>query len=223
MQGDFNKLSTSNDMLEFDSLIGRSIVVIIKKNLAQNTLEKIENRVFEKFGINLTQVSNDFPKLDLILKEFFGDGANMMERQLLQHIISVQQNKIEKKEWIIIEDSHINRIILEAIGDDDKKNILNAVLDKPRVISEILEICKIPQTSGYRKVNNLIQNGLLIINGHESTMDGRTINKYQPVFENIQIHVERNKVTVQVRLRKEYLENSSIFTMHFQNLMTHIP
>ena len=206
----------------FDSLIGKSLVHIIRKNLGQSTLEKIENRVYEKFGTNLTQVSNDFPKLDLILREFFGDGAKGMERQLLQHIISVQLDKIEKKEWIAIEDSHINRIILEAIGDDDKKNILNAVLDKPRIISEILEICKIPQTSGYRKVNNLIQNGLLIINGHELTDDGRTINKYQPVFDNIQIHVEKNKVVVQVLLTKEYLDKSSIFTMHFQNLMTHI-
>ncbi|MDR3782196.1 MAG: transcriptional regulator [Candidatus Nitrosotalea sp.] len=207
----------------FDSLIGKSLVHIIRKNLGQSTLEKIESRVYEKFGTNLTQVSNDFPKLDLILREFFGDGAKGMERQLLQHIISVQLDKIEKKEWIAIEDSYINRIILEAIGDDDKKNILNAVLDKPRIISEILEICKIPQTSGYRKVNNLIQNGLLIINGHELTDDGRTINKYQPVFDNIQIHVEKNKVVVQVQLTKEYRDKSSIFTMHFQNLMTHVP
>jgi hypothetical protein len=209
-------------MSGFDSLIGKSIVLTIKKNLSQSTLEKIENRVFEKYGASLIQVSNDFPKLDLILREFFGDGANTMERQLLQHIISVQQSKIEKK-WITIEDSHINKIILEAIGDDDKKNILNAVLDKPRIISEILGICNIPQTSGYRKVNNLIQNGLLIINGHMLTDDGRSINKYQPVFDNIQIQVEKNKVIVQVQLRKEYLNNSNIFTMHFQKLMTYVP
>jgi hypothetical protein len=210
-------------MTGFDSLIGKSLVHIIQKNLGQSTLEKIENRVYEKFGTNLTQVSNDFPKLDAVLREFFGDGAKGMERQLLQHIISVQQNKMEKKEWITIEDSQINRIILEAIGDDDKKNILNAVLDKSRVISEILEICKIPQTSGYRKVNNLIQNGLLIINGHEITEDGRTINKYQTVFDNIQIQVEKNKVIVQVQLAREYLDNSQIFTMNFQNLLTHVP
>ncbi|MGI0007294.1 MAG: transcriptional regulator [Nitrosotalea sp.] len=209
-------------MFGFDSLIGKSLVHIIRKNLGQSILEKIENRVFEKFGTNLTQVSNDFPKLDLVLREFFGEEAKRIERQLLQHIISIQQSKIEDREWITIEDPHINKIILEAIGDDDKKNILNAVLDKPRIISEILEICKIPQTSGYRKVNNLIQNGLLIIHGHESTEYGRTANRYQSVFDNIQIHVEKNKVVVQIQLTKEYLKNSNIFTMYFQNLLTHI-
>lgn len=210
-------------MSGFDSLIGRSLVHIIRKNLGQSTLEQIESRVYEKFGTNLTQVSNDFPKLDSILREFFGDGAKGVERQLLQHIISVDKNKAERKEWITIEDTHINKIILEAIGDDDKKNILNSVIDKPRIISDILDICNIPQTSGYRKVNNMIQNGLLIINGHEITNDGRTINKYQTVFDNIQIHVEKDKMIVQVQLTRKYLDNSSIFAMHFQNLLTHIP
>ena len=210
-------------MSGFDSLIGKSLVHIIRKNLGQSTLEQIESRVYEKFGTNLTQVSNDFPKLDSILREFFGDGAKGVERQLLQHIISVEKNKAERKEWITIEDVHINKIILEAIGDDDKKNILNAVIDKPRIISDILDICNIPQTSGYRKVNNMIQNGLLITNGHEITNDGRTINKYQTVFDNIQIHVEKDKMIVQVQLTRKYLDNSSIFAMHFQNLLTHIP
>ncbi|MDE1770993.1 MAG: transcriptional regulator, partial [Thaumarchaeota archaeon] len=95
----------------FDSLIGKSLVHIIKKNLGQSTLDKIENRVFEKFGTNLIQVSNDFPKLDLILRECFGDGAKGMEMQLLQHIISVQQSQVEDKEWVTIEDPYINRII----------------------------------------------------------------------------------------------------------------
>ena len=208
-------------MAGFDSLIGKSLGYAIKRNLGQSTVEKIESSAFERFGTSLTQVSDDFPKLDLILREFYGDGARGMEKQLLRHIMSIQQSEIDNKEWITIEDAYINRIILEAIGDDDKKNILNSVLDKPRVISDILEICKIPQTSGYRKVNNLIQNGLLIINGHELTNDGRTVNKYQPVFDNIQIRVEKNRVLVQVQLTKEYLDNSSIFTTHFQNLMTH--
>ena len=206
----------------FDSLIGKSLVHIIRKSLGPSTLEKIENRIYEKFGTNLTQVSNDFPKLDLILREFYGDGAKGLERQLLRHIISVEQGKIERREWITIEDSHIHGVILDAIGDYDKKNILNAIINKPMVISDILETCKIPQTSGYRKVNNMIQNGLLIINGHEITSDGRTINKYQTVFDNIQIHLEKDKMIIQVRLTRKYLSNSSIFTTHFQNLLTHI-
>lgn len=197
-------------MSGFDALVGKSLCEVIKGNLGQSTLEKIEQRLFEKYGTNLTQSSDDFPKLDTVLREFFGEGAEGVERQLLNNIIKVEQNKMQDKEWVTIGDPHINKIILEAIGDDDKKNILNAVLDKSKIISEILEVCKIPQTSGYRKINNLIKNGLLTVNGHETTSDGKTVNKYQSVFENIQIHIEKNKVIVQVQPSKISLDSSFI-------------
>ncbi len=197
-------------MSGFDALIGKSLGDIIKGNLGQSTLEKIEQRLFEKYGTNLSQASDDFPKLDTILREFFGDGAEGIERQLLHNIMVIQQSKITSKEWVTIGDSRINKIILEAIGDDDKKIILNAVLDKPRIISEILDICNIPQTSGYRKINNLIKNGLLIVNGLETTNDGKTVNKYQSVFENIQIHIEKNKIAIQVQPSKATFDSSLI-------------
>ena len=192
----------------FDALIGKSLADVIKENLGQSTLERIEQRLFEKYGTNLTQASHDFPKLDMILREFFGDGAEGVEKQLLHSIITIKQSKMENKEWVTIEDPHVNKIILEAIGDDDKKNILNAVLDKPKIISEILEICNSPQTSGYRKINNLIKNGLLAVNGYGITSDGKTVNKYQSVFENIQISIEKNKVIVQIQPSKVSLDNS---------------
>ncbi len=197
-------------MSGFDALIGKSLGNVIRGNLGQSTLEKIEQRLFEKYGTNLNQVVDDFPKLDTILREFFGDGASGVERQLLHSIMAMQHSKISSKEWVTIGDAQINKIILEAIGDDDKKNILNSVLDKPKIISEILDICKIPQTSGYRKINSLIKNGLLIVNGFETTTDGKTVNKYQSVFENIQIHIEKNKVAIQVQPSKATLDNSLI-------------
>ncbi len=197
-------------MSGFDSLIGRSLEYTIEGNLGHGTLEKIEQRLFEKYGMNLTKAVDDFPKLDIILREFFGDGAEGVERQLLHSIITIEQNKMENKEYLTIKDRHINKIILEAIGDDDKKNILNSVLDKPKIISQILTDCNIPQTSGYRKINNLIKNGLLSINGYETTPDGKIVNKYQSVFENIRIHIEKNQVVVQVLPIKEALNNSII-------------
>lgn len=197
-------------MSGFDSLIGKSLGDVIKGNLGQSTLEKIEQRLFEKYGTSFIQASHDFSKLDAVLREFFGDGAEGVEKQLLHNIMIMEQNKMENKEWVTIGDPQINKIILEAIGDDDKKNILNAVLDKSKIISEILEICNIPQTSGYRKINNLIKNGLLAVNGYETTSDGKSVNKYQSIFENIQIRIEKNKVVVEIQPSKVALDNSVI-------------
>ena len=67
-------------MSGLDTLIARSLDSTIKENLGKKTLEKVEQRLFEKYGINLTQSIEDFTKLDTVLREFFGGGAEGLWR-----------------------------------------------------------------------------------------------------------------------------------------------
>ena len=197
-------------MSGLDTLISRSLDMTIKENLGKKTLQKVEDRLFEKYGINLTQAISDFTKLDTVLREFFGEGAEGLEKQFLENVVTLEESKSQNPNWLAIEDPSLAKLILESFGDEDKKNILNTVLDEPRIISEILEIAKIPQTSGYRKVNTLIDKGLLIAQGHITTHDGKKVNKYKSIFENVTINIEKNKVVVKVLLAKESIEKSSI-------------
>jgi len=197
-------------MSGLDTLIAKSLDLTIRENLGKNTLQKVEERLFEKYGINLTQSITDFNKLDSVLREFFGDGAEGLERQFLENIVTIEEAKYHEPNWVAIEDPSLAKIVLEAFGDEDMKNILNAVLDESRIISEILEIAQIPQTSGYRKVNSLIKNGLLIPQGHVTIHDGKVVSKYKSIFENVTIDIEKNKVVVKVLLAKESIEKSSV-------------
>ena len=197
-------------MSGLDTLISKSLDSTIKENLGKKTLQKVEDRLFEKYGINLTQAISDFPKLDTVLREFFGEGAEGLERQFLENVVTLEESKTQNPNWIAIEDPSLAKVILESFGDEDKKNILNTVLDEPKIISEILETAQIPQTSGYRKVNALIDNGLLIVQGHVTTHDGKKVNKYKSIFENVTINIEKNKIIVKVLLGKESIEKSSI-------------
>jgi hypothetical protein len=51
---------------------------------------------------------------------------------------------------------------------------------------------------------------LLIVQGHVTTHDGKKVNKYKSIFENVTINIEKNKVVVKVLLAKESIEKSSI-------------
>ena len=197
-------------MSGLDTLIAKSLDLTIKENLGKKTLQKVEDRLFEKYGINVTQAIEDFTKLDTVLREFFGDGAEGLEKQFLESVVTMEETRTQDPNWIAIEDSSLAKLILESFGDEDKKNILNTVLDEPRIISEILEIANIPQTSGYRKVNSLIDKGLLIVQGYVTTHDGKKVSKYKSIFENVTINIEKNKVVVKVLLAKESIEKSSI-------------
>jgi len=115
----------------------------------------------------------------------------------LKNIIT-QESKTLNSDWITIQDPSYAKLIFKALGDVDKENILNAVLDQPRIISEILQIAKIPQTSGYRKINALIDNGLLIVQGHVTIIDGKKVKKYRSIFENVEINIEKNKIDIKI-------------------------
>ena len=104
-----------------------------------------------------------------------------------------------KKQWVTLEDPSLIEIILKSVGDEDKKNIINEVIDEPHTVSEILDIGMIPSTSGYRKINALISDGILIPQGYDTSNDGRRITTYAAIFDNISILIEKNKIIVKIR------------------------
>ena len=115
-------------------------------------------------------------------------------------ILRVQKlDKPVKKQWVTLEDPSLIEIILKSVGDEDKKHILNAVIDESHTISEILDISMIPRTSGYRKLNALITDGMLTPQGYDVTHDGKRVTKYKAIFDNISILIEKNKVIVKIQ------------------------
>ena len=55
-----------------DLLFSKSLERTIKENLGEKASKKIEDRLFEKYGISLTQSIIQFQKIDAVLREFFG-------------------------------------------------------------------------------------------------------------------------------------------------------
>jgi predicted transcriptional regulator len=197
-------------MSGLDTLIAKSLDLTIKEKLDKETLQKVEQRLFERYGINVTQSVKEFHKLDSVLKEFFGEEAEGLKKQFLGNVVTIQESTTQNPNWVIIEDRSLIKLILGTFGDNDKKNILNTVIDEPRIISEILEILEMPQTSGYRKVKSLIDSGLLIKQGSIITPDGKKVNTYKSIIENVRIKIKKNKITIQAQLAKESLDNSSV-------------
>jgi len=126
-----------------DLLLSKSLEKTIRDNLGENASQKIEGRLFEKYGISITQSIEQFQKSDAVLTEFFGAGADGLEKKFLESICK-SKSKVIGSNWLTLENTTINQIILESYGDDDKTQILNCVSDEPKIISEILAECKIP-------------------------------------------------------------------------------
>jgi hypothetical protein len=197
-------------MMGLDVLLASALEKTVRENLGKKTMQKIEKRLFEKFGISVTESLSDFHKIDGVLREFFGAGADGLEKKFLDSVITIEKTKNVKHGWLTLESEYLTKIILDAVGDEDKKTIINAVLDTPHNVYEILDICKIPQTSGYRKINSLIKDGLLVPADVVISPDGKKIVKYLALYENVKIDIQKNKVVIKAQISNESLDKSSI-------------
>ncbi len=193
-----------------DNLLVNSLRASIENNLGKETLNKIEQRLMERHGLGLVQAIKDFHKLDSVLREFFGAGADGLEQKFLKNIVAVEKTKQSNSNWIHIKDPELSKIFLESFADPDKKVIIGSVMDESLIICDIIKKCQIPQTSGYRKINFLINNGLLVSTGFELAQDGKKVKKYETIFDNVKMDIVKNSVTVKIQLKKSLLNESSI-------------
>ena len=201
-------------MAGIDHILSKSLSKVIRQNLGEKTLQKIEDRLFEKYGISFSQAMEEFNKLDFVLREFFGGGTDGLEAKFLNQLCIIKQNKSNGK-WLTINDSYILNILLQAIGDEDKKKILESTSSKSKVIYEILKESGVPQTSGYRKIKSLIDDGLLIQSGFLIQKDKKKVNKYLSVFDTMKINIDSDSITVDVHLGDKKIEESSLLQTIF--------
>lgn len=62
--------------------MANSIDIFIKTNLGERTLQKIEDRLSKKYNLTITQALLEPDKLDDVFREFFGEGAEGLERKI---------------------------------------------------------------------------------------------------------------------------------------------
>ena len=151
-------------------------------------------------------VSHRYEISDYLKKSSF--TAFTVPRTSLRHIRNQFINTSKKYgaspdyEWMKVEDQLVAELILKAFADDDKKKILGATLTKSKTPIEILDICKIPPTSGYRKINSLIRDGLLVPNDIFMARSKKQVRRYISALENIKIDICKGKLVVKVKFAK---------------------
>jgi hypothetical protein len=188
---------------------------MVNETLGTKTCNRVEYRLRQRFGLSLAESISEFHYLDTILRELFGAGADGIEQGFLERIMSMANFK--KREgnarWINVEHSNLIRSILTTYGDDDKRRILDTVIRKPLTVPQILSVCKIPKTSGYRMIGEMLDSGLLYEEGSTKTTDDKRIPTYGALFERVKINIESERKTgtsVQILVKEDIVAGSQI-------------
>lgn len=204
-----------------DRLLGQTLESMIREKLGQKTCEKIEVRLRQRYNLDLAASISEFYTLDATLREFFSSGADAIEEDFANNLISINASA-KGRRWILIENSELAELILSTYGDKDKRIILEVAFTNPSVILDILEATRIPKSTGYRLINQLVENGLLTEQGYAESSDGKKVNKYTALFERIKIEIDTSGLiftsgiplpsfpVVEVLLKENILNESQI-------------
>jgi hypothetical protein len=63
-----------------------SVGQVIKDNLGEKTLKKIECRLHERYDMSINMALHEPKKFETVLREFFGDGAVGLEKRIFENL-----------------------------------------------------------------------------------------------------------------------------------------
>jgi DNA-binding HxlR family transcriptional regulator len=91
--------------------------------------------------------------------------------------------------------------ILEALGDRWARDILLLLSDGPRSAQEIQARNQMPQSTLYRKLHELSEIGLIGIQRSVISPDGKRVELYRSLLEELTVEMRGTRLTIDVRFR----------------------
>ena len=169
-----------------------TLIAVLTKEIGKNSVKKLEERLFEKYGKAIFEVIEEWDKIDEILHEQYAGGAGKITSKYIIKITQTDQSS-RKYPKNIISDPKTVKKIMRVLGDADSSKVINYLLSNTNTIQNIAKKTHIPSTSGYRKIEELIDLGMIVENGYNiSRVTGRKIKKYYSPFKSISIVIEKS-------------------------------
>ena len=91
---------------------------------------------------------------------------------------------------LLVEKYDITHRILKEFADLESRHILFSIIKKPKTVQEISKDLKIPTSSAYRKIQNLMQVSLILVERKFSS-NGQIIRYYQSKIKKAQISISK--------------------------------
>ena len=197
-------------MTGIDRLISTSLSHIIKETLTYDDLKVLERKLFFDHGMSIKLSIEHFDKFTRVLKNIPNIDIKKFESDCINKVINIK--KLDANYSIQIIEPKLIELILELFGDLETRKIFTCIFENELTIPQILNEAKIPKTSGYRKIENLILNGLILESGRVLS-ESKRISKYRCVFDKIIIKIEKNNVVIQGIISKKIFDKSSCIKM----------
>lgn len=194
------------NMAGIDRMIASALSSEIKKELDLEILKKVERELFLEQGMSIKLSIEHFDKFERVLKNNSNLDAKKFEKECIEKIIKIKKGG--DKYLITILDLELKNLILELFGEIESRKIISCLLENEYTIPQILKESKVPKTSGYRKIENLIIHGIIVESG-KILSESKKISKLQCVLQEIKLDIKKGKIVITGIISKNMFEKSS--------------
>ena len=176
----------------------KALVSVIKKELGPSAIEVVKSRLLEKYGTTIRDSFQNWETVEDVLKENFGEGYITINSKLIAKIAGSPA----KYGQTVINPENKKGEIIKLIGDPEVGAMLNQVLRESKIIKDIIEKAKVPQTTAYRKIEKMKTAGLLVEDGFILSPAKKKVTKYTSPFKSFAIVYEDGKSSVKYGPKK---------------------
>jgi predicted transcriptional regulator len=97
---------------------------------------------------------------------------------------------------MIVNSQKLKQAILSTLADEEMVRILDSSRFRSISVNNIIKECNIPHTTAYRKINWLLERGLLLVDKIEITSDGKKYSLVRSVLKSLVVKYEHNSLIV---------------------------
>jgi len=108
-------------------------------------------------------------------------------------------------ESMLIKQDKLKQSILAILADKEMKQILDATTYTIKSVNDIVVETGIPRTSAYRKINWMLERGILATMKIVITDDGKKMSLFQSALKSIKINYENTQITVEAEKNTEVI------------------
>jgi DNA-binding transcriptional ArsR family regulator len=99
---------------------------------------------------------------------------------------------------MIIRDGERKKALLRAMADEYSLKILMSLIDKADSVNNISRVNDIPIATAYRRVSELQEAGLLVIDRGVLTDDGKRYDLYRSAVRSMQVSFKSGEIEIDV-------------------------
>jgi hypothetical protein len=190
-----------------DLLVSADLSIEIKNNLDHNVLKKLERELFFEHGMSIKLSIEHFINFHEMLKKNSDIDLAKFEKDCIEKIIQVSKSNNNYKVKII--SKKLSEKIFNFFGDPESRAILLCMMNKGQTITEIQKNSRILKSPTYRKIENLLLDGLILESG-KILKNNKRVSQYRCIFDEVHAVIGEKKLKLEVILSAKRFNESSI-------------